>query len=123
MAADVSQVVRRERTPGQALPDLAESSMVGLRRSSNGFRLSYVLGAFREGDRIEGAEMGVPCRDTLPDAALQDTHVQHYRARAITAHDVAAAEMNWFVSWGKPASKYDWNGNPRDLTNHDPSSS
>ena len=42
---------------------------------------------------------------------------------AIAAQLVAAAEIHWSCPWGKPLSKYGWNGIERLLTYHDPSSS
>ena len=42
---------------------------------------------------------------------------------AIAAQLVAAAEIHWSCPWGKPLSKYGWNGMERLLTYHDPSSS
>jgi hypothetical protein len=40
--------------------------------------------------------------------------------RATTAQLVPVTEMNWFFSYGKPASKCGWNFTARDFTNHDP---
>src|SRR5262245_31272288 len=44
------------------------------------------------------------------------------RLSAIAAQDVAAAEMNWSVPCGNPASKYGWQPNARERTNQLPSS-
>src|SRR5262249_17929545 len=42
-------------------------------------------------------------------------------ANARAAQLVAAAEMNWFLPYGNPASKYGWIGSDRVRTNHEPS--
>src|SRR5262245_7318458 len=44
-------------------------------------------------------------------------------ASAMTAQEVAAAEMNWSRPCGKPVSKYGCNPKARERTSHVPSSS
>jgi hypothetical protein len=67
-----------------------------------------------------------PFLANAPDrTATRTSFVSSYGAlpSAITAHAVAAAEMNWSLPCGKPASTCRWKPNARDRTNHDPSSS
>src|SRR6476661_4828903 len=63
----------------------------------------------------------VQCGSLHVPGPLAVTHRVY--AKAMAAHEVAAAEMNWSMPCGKPVSKYGWNPKARERTNHVPSSS
>ena len=75
----------------------------------------------------EPAEPAVPApRQAAAVAPARDAHRNQGCAAgmsAMAAQLVAPAETHWSWPWGKPLSKYGWNGRDRDRTYHEPSSS
>ncbi len=87
---------------------LASSSGVGIPRPTCGLPRRGRRNALRRSSERPG------CGSAQGPAAATS---------AIAAQLVAAAEIHWSCPWGKPLSKYGWNGMERLLTYHDPSSS
>ena len=62
------------------------------------------------------------CEAPLPVRVDECCYRRAAGASAMAAQFVAAAEIHWSCSPGKPLSKYGWTGIERVFTYHDPSS-